>query len=60
MPNITPSSSHNSVSIYKFVNYQKMLSLFLTDYKGKGKGKGVPLHAMEAHGGKGGIAPSHT
>jgi hypothetical protein len=24
------------------------------------KGKSVPLHAMEAHGGKGGIAPTHT
>jgi hypothetical protein len=26
----------------------------------KGKGKAVPLHAMEAHGGRGGIAPTHT
>jgi hypothetical protein len=24
------------------------------------KNKGVPLHAMEAHGGRGGIAPTHT
>jgi hypothetical protein len=24
------------------------------------KGKCVPLHAMEAHGGIGGIAPTHT
>jgi hypothetical protein len=24
------------------------------------KGKGVPLHAMEAHGGRGCIAPTHT
>jgi hypothetical protein len=24
------------------------------------KGKGVPLHAMVAHGGRGGIAPTHT
>jgi hypothetical protein len=24
------------------------------------KGKGVPIHAMEAHGGRGGIAPTHT
>jgi hypothetical protein len=24
------------------------------------KGKGVPLHAMEAHEGRGGIAPTHT
>jgi hypothetical protein len=22
--------------------------------------KAVPLHAMEAHGGRGGIAPTHT
>jgi hypothetical protein len=24
------------------------------------KGKGVPLHAMKAHGGRGGIIPTHT
>jgi hypothetical protein len=24
------------------------------------KSKAVPLHAMEAHGGRGGIAPNHT
>jgi hypothetical protein len=24
------------------------------------KSKAVPLHAMEAHGGRGGIAPTHT
>jgi hypothetical protein len=24
------------------------------------KSKSVPLHAMEAHGGRGGIAPTHT
>jgi hypothetical protein len=24
------------------------------------KGKGVPLHVMEAHGGRGVIAPTHT
>jgi hypothetical protein len=24
------------------------------------QGKGVPLHAMEEHGGRGGIAPTHT
>jgi hypothetical protein len=28
--------------------------------KVKGKGKGIPLHAMKAHGGRGGIAPTHT
>jgi hypothetical protein len=26
----------------------------------KSKVKAVPLHAMEAHGGRGGIAPTHT
>jgi hypothetical protein len=26
----------------------------------KVKSKAVPLHAMEAHGGRGGIAPSHS
>jgi hypothetical protein len=26
----------------------------------KVKGKGVTLHAIEAHGGRGGIAPAHT
>jgi hypothetical protein len=41
-----------------FCNY-----IFFTNkfpVKGKGKGKGVPPHAMEAHGGRGGIAPTHT
>jgi hypothetical protein len=28
--------------------------------KVKKKSKAVPLHAMEAHGGRGGIAPTHT
>jgi hypothetical protein len=26
----------------------------------KGNGKGVQLHAIEAHGGRGGIAPTRT
>jgi hypothetical protein len=26
----------------------------------KGKGKVILLHAMEAHGGRGGIAPTHS
>jgi hypothetical protein len=26
----------------------------------KGKGKAVPLHALEALGGRGGIAPTHS
>jgi hypothetical protein len=31
-------------------------------YKGTGKlkGKVIPLHAMEAPGGRGGIAPTHS
>jgi hypothetical protein len=29
-------------------------------YLCEGKGKAVPLHAMEAHGGRGGIAPTHA
>jgi hypothetical protein len=28
--------------------------------KSKKKGKAVPLHAMEAHWGRGGIAPTHS
>jgi hypothetical protein len=30
------------------------------NYIVKGKGKAVPLHAMEALGGRGGIAPTHS
>jgi hypothetical protein len=29
-------------------------------YRKKVKSKAVPLHAMEAHGGRGGIAPTHS
>jgi hypothetical protein len=29
-------------------------------YSKKVKSKAVPLHAMEAHGGRGGVAPTHT
>jgi hypothetical protein len=32
----------------------------LIDIYKKGKGKAVPLHAMEALGGRGGIAPTHS
>jgi hypothetical protein len=31
-----------------------------TCYHVKKNAKDVPLHAMEAHGGRGGIAPTHT
>jgi hypothetical protein len=36
------------------------LSLTFGSCKGKGKGKGVPLHAIKALGGRGGIAPTHN
>jgi hypothetical protein len=35
------------------------MRIFLVPIKKK-KGKAVPLHAMEAHGGRGGIAPTHS
>jgi hypothetical protein len=34
--------------------------LYFLHKKSKVKSKAVPLHAMEAHGGRGGIAPTHT
>jgi hypothetical protein len=36
-----------------------VLGQLLLHVKGK-KGKAVPLHAMEAHGERGGIAPTHS
>jgi hypothetical protein len=30
------------------------------EHKYSREGIGVPLHAMETHGGRGGIAPTHT
>jgi hypothetical protein len=41
---------HNSLNNLALNNYIASLV----------KGKGVPLHAMEAHGGRGGIAAAHT
>jgi hypothetical protein len=43
---VCPDVSHFSITW--FVNFSK------------GKGKAVPLHAMEALGGRGGIAPTHS
>jgi hypothetical protein len=37
--------------------FKENVSLF---YNVKKKGKAVPLHAMEALGGRGGIAPTHS
>jgi hypothetical protein len=34
--------------------------MFLVIRIKKSKSKAVPLHAMEVHGGRGGIAPTHT
>jgi hypothetical protein len=52
------SSTFRSALKMKTVCFSKTL---VSTYKFiKGKGKGVPLHAMEAHGGRGGIAPTHT
>jgi hypothetical protein len=33
---------------------------FYSALESKKKSKAVPLHAMEAHGGRGGIAPAHS
>jgi hypothetical protein len=65
-----------AVNIYLFLHYCHMTLVVLhvcetwcltvrEEYRLKifgngGKGKAVPLHAMEAHGGRGGIAPTHT
>jgi hypothetical protein len=40
------------------VALEKMFPLLCV--KDIGKGKAVPLHAMEALGGRGGIAPTHS
>jgi hypothetical protein len=34
--------------------------MYIFMIKVKKKSKAVPLHAMEAHGGRGGIAPTHS
>jgi hypothetical protein len=34
--------------------------IFKTEVVGKIKGKVIPLNAMEAHGVRGGIAPTHS
>jgi hypothetical protein len=38
--------------------YNSYISLYYD--QNKKKSKAVPLHAMEAHGGRGGVAPTHT
>jgi hypothetical protein len=38
----------------------KGLSKAFEHFEVKGKGKAVPLHAMEALGGRGDIAPTHS
>jgi hypothetical protein len=46
-----------SFSERKYWNGERQIPSY--EYPGK-KGKAVPLHAMEALGGKGGIAPTHS
>jgi hypothetical protein len=48
----TFSGWNNDKGYYRL---QRYLSLFPYIYI-----KAIPLHAMEAHGGRGGIAPTHT
>jgi hypothetical protein len=42
--------------LYSVINYKMIIPIRAVTIKGRG----VPLHAMEAHGGRGGIAPTHT
>jgi hypothetical protein len=49
-----PEDSHLHVSLL-IVFITLTVSLLLVK-----KSKAVPLHAMEAHGGRGGIAPTHS
>jgi hypothetical protein len=60
--------NYNIVTFYKQVqNIFKYLQVYIFIYlshtlKGKKKknGKVIPLHAMEVHGVRGGIAPTHS
>jgi hypothetical protein len=48
--------------IFFFVNFQENRSLsnrHISKVTRVSKSKAFPLHAMEAHGGRGGIAPTH-
>jgi hypothetical protein len=40
--------------------YQLEFKANRKDYEISGKGEVIPLHAMEAHGVKGGTAPAHS
>jgi hypothetical protein len=47
--------------VYEMQNVGRYKSIFAACVgRQKGKGKAVPLHAMEALGGRGGIAPTHS
>jgi hypothetical protein len=51
----------NDVTINNFTTHlrnQNWESVY--NSHGKSKSKAVPLQAMEAHGGRGGISPTHT
>jgi hypothetical protein len=45
-----------------FLGVRIIFAVFFNDthQRKESKSKSVPLHAMEAHGGRGGIAPTHS
>jgi hypothetical protein len=49
-----------SLSGVNCTNIATILTLLLLKMEVKDKGKAVPLHALEALGGRGGIAPTHS
>jgi hypothetical protein len=44
----------------KKLNQPELKLLHLLSVRKSKKSKAVPLHAMEAHGGRGGTAPTHS
>jgi hypothetical protein len=57
----TKSTRNSPASERLHVRERRMLHKDnLRDLYSKGKSKAVPLHAVEAPGGRGGIAPTHS
>jgi hypothetical protein len=56
--NATRKFQENKVGLK--LNGTHQLLVCADDFKFTGQSKAVPLHAMEAHGGRGGMAPTHT
>jgi hypothetical protein len=56
------AAQYRRTSIVKFIKFQNgsIFARTLQGEKVKKESKAVPLHAMEAHGGRGGIAPTHS